>query len=298
MPEGDRMDKVTEEVKGILEKEHDVIALFLFGSRATGRERKSSDYDFFLILDRNTRDTLREDEISMLVLSRTKKLGAMVHLTFQYLFILDEDKSLLLKISSEAKPIFSKGLLFGSFGQLNLQKYYLCEWNVGIKQISSPSIVVVSSLRQQVRRLLFGYRQKYKYKGQKVHLKQGLVDGIGIIAEGDMLMIIDSMFGYLNYLLENHSCRLKILHEVYLPADKVEGIWKYRLKKQLENYFGEKDTFMREVKKIDYNLPNASLFIKFTRKGKAANTLRKMSELPDSVREYLGYFKDNLRFVP
>jgi len=287
------MDKVTEEVKGILEKEHDVIALFLFGSRAVGRERKSSDYDFFLILDRNTRDTFREDEISRLVLSRTKKLGAVVHLTFQYLFILEEDKSLLLKISSEAKPIFSKGMLFGSFGQLNLQKYYLCEWNVDMENIDPPSILAVSSLRQQARRLLFGYRQKYKYKGAKVHLKQGLVDGTGIIAEGDMLMIIDSMFKHLNYLFESHSCKLKILQEVYLPADKVEGIWKYRLKKQLENYLGEKHTFMREIKKMD-----DSLFIKFTRKGKAANTLRKISELPDSVREYLGYFKENLRFVP
>lgn len=291
------MDRIIQSVKYALEKEQDVIALFLFGSRAAGNEKKGSDYDFFLVLDRNTKDTLREDEISRIVLDKTKQFDAIVHLTFQYLYIVNEDKSLLLKISTEGKLIFSKGVLFGSFEQLSLSRYYLCEWNIDMKKISSPGIVAISSLRQQVRRLLFGYKQKYEYKGKKVHLKEGIVDNIGVIAEGDMLLVIDAMFGHLNYLLEAHFCRLKILHEVYLPADKVEGIWKYKLKKLLENYLSEKNSFVRSVQKIDYG-SDAKIFIKFIRNGKAANTLRRVNELPESVKEYLGYFEDNLSFVP
>ena len=161
------MDRIIQSVKYALEKEQDVIALFLFGSRAAGNEKKGSDYDFFLVLDRNTKDTLREDEISRIVLDKTKQFDAIVHLTFQYLYIVNEDKSLLLKISTEGKLIFSKGVLFGSFEQLSLSRYYLCEWNIDMKKISSPGIVAISSLRQQVRRLLFGYKQKYEYKGKK-----------------------------------------------------------------------------------------------------------------------------------
>ena len=130
-----------------------------------------------------------------------------------------------------------------------------------------------------------------------MHLKEGIVDNIGVIAEGDMLLVIDAMFGHLNYLLEAHFCRLKILHEVYLPADKVEGIWKYKLKKLLENYLSEKNSFVRSVQKIDYG-SDAKIFIKFIRNGKAANTLRRVNELPESVKEYLGYFKESLSFVP
>lgn len=292
------MDRIIQIVKSALEKEQDVIALFLFGSRAVGSEKKGSDYDFFVILDRNTRDILREDEISKTVLDKTKQLNAIVHLTFQYLYIVNEDKSLLLKISSEGKLIFSKGVLFGSFEQLNLNKYYLCEWNIDMSRISAPSIVVISSLRQQVRRLLFGYKQRYEYKGEKMHSKKGIVDNIGVIAEGDMLLVIDTMFEHLSYLLENHFCKLKILHEAYLPADKVEGIWKYKLKKLLENYLNEKSSFVRSVQKIDYDLPEARIFIKFMRNGKTANTLRKVKELPESVKEYLGYFRESLNFVP
>ncbi|MDI6737243.1 MAG: nucleotidyltransferase domain-containing protein [Nanoarchaeota archaeon] len=290
------MDRIIQSVKSALEKEQDIIALFLFGSRAAGNEKRGSDYDFFLILDKNTRDTFREDEISKIVLDKTKQLNAIVHLTFQYLYIINEDKSLLLKISAEGKLIFSKGMLFGSFEQLNLCKYYLCEWD--IKKISAPGIVVISSLRQQVRRLLFGYKQRYEYKGEKVHLKKGIVDNIGVIAEGDMLLVIDTMFEHLNYLLESHFCKLKILHEAYLPAGKVEGIWKYKLKRLLENYLSEKNSFARSIQKIDYGLPDAKVFIKFTRNGRAANTLRKVNELPESVKEYLGYFRENLCFVP
>ncbi|MBU2638391.1 MAG: nucleotidyltransferase domain-containing protein [Nanoarchaeota archaeon] len=291
------MDKIIAEVKETLEKEHDVIALFLFGSRAAGKEKKGSDYDFFVILDRNTKDTLREDEISRIIINKTKKLNAIVHLTFQYLYIVNEDKSLLLKISSEARLVFSKGMLFGSFKQFNLRKYYLCEWNVDMRRISSPGIVAVASLRQQIRRMLFGYKQKYNYKGARVHLKQGIVDDIGIIAEGDMLMIIDTMLGHLNYLFEKHFCSLKILHEVYLPADKMEGIWKYRLKKSLESYLAANNVFVRSIEKSG-ELPSDSLFIKFVRDGKAANTIRKAQELPDNIKEYLPYFKNKLQFVP
>lgn len=41
------MDRIIQSVKYALEKEQDVIALFLFGSRAAGNEKKGSDYDFF-----------------------------------------------------------------------------------------------------------------------------------------------------------------------------------------------------------------------------------------------------------
>ena len=77
----------------------------------------------------------------------------------------------------------------------------------------------------------------------------------------------------------------------------MEGIWKYKLKKLLENYLSEKNSFVRSVQKIDYG-SDAKIFIKFIRNGKAANTLRRVNELPESVKEYLGYFEDNLSFVP
>ena len=109
------MDRIIQSVKYALEKEQDVIALFLFGSRAAGNEKKGSDYDFFLVLDRNTKDTLREDEISRRVLDKTKQFDAIVHLTFQYLYIVNEDKSLLFKNKHRRKIDFQQGCAFRLF---------------------------------------------------------------------------------------------------------------------------------------------------------------------------------------
>jgi uncharacterized protein len=49
------IDKKLEEIVGVLKSEFMPVRLFLFGSRASGKARPDSDYDFVLVVPENTK---------------------------------------------------------------------------------------------------------------------------------------------------------------------------------------------------------------------------------------------------
>ncbi|MFO8016523.1 MAG: nucleotidyltransferase domain-containing protein [Candidatus Woesearchaeota archaeon] len=287
------MDEIIKKVSGILDKEDDVIALFLFGSRARGEGRKESDYDFYVVLDRNAKDSLREDEILKKVHEATKGCKSEVHLTFQYLFIVTEDKSLILKISSEGKLIFSKTYLIAPYRQFGLQKYFICRWGMDEKGFSgSDKKAFIRNSRLLISRMLHGYKQKYTYQGEKKESrKEGLVDNRTIFGEGGIIIMPDMMFDHIKYFIEKNRGKvavMSILNSCYIPSDSIEGIEIYNIKRELERFISTRDKtdkrlFITSITPLDSD----KLSVKFECEGedKKRNTIILRKELPQEMQK-------------
>ncbi len=282
------MNETIKNVSNILEKEKDVLALFLFGSRAREESKKDSDYDFYLILDRNTKDSLREDQLIEKVIKAAK--NAEIHLTFQYLFVVDEDKSLILKISSEGKLLFSKTYLITPYQQFGLQKYFICKWEVDEKKYAGGNKKeYIKNTKLLISRFLYGYEQKYKYKNEeKISKKQGIVDNKTVFGENGMIIIPEIIFNHVKYFLEKNRAKitqLKIVNSCYIPKDNLKHLEKFYLKKELEKIMQEetkKDLFITAIAPFD-----DALSIKFELKGEEQrrNTIKKIKELPKEIQK-------------
>ena len=288
-------DEIVEKVSSLLEREQDVLALFLFGSHARGNIKKGSDYDFYVVLDKNSKDSLREDQLSKKVFDATRECSAEIHLTFQYLFVVDEDRSLLLKINDEGDLLFSKALILGSYPQFGLQKYYVCSWEVDLDKIPRQKNreLGIRTSRQQILRLLKGHRQKYVYDGQeKVSEKRGMIDGTGLISTTSgtpgMLMVLDSMLHHLRHRIERRLGRLQVLYEVYIPREKIKGLSRYQAKQRIEFYLqrkeAQKEVFVRSFKTFD---GKHKLFVRYISKGQNKNTSLSVDALPEEIRHYI-----------
>lgn len=279
--------KAVETVIGILEKEPDVLALFLFGSHARGEHTNVSDYDFYVVLDNNTKDSLREDGLYKNVFDATRQLQVDIHLTFQYLFVLDEDKSLLLKISSEGELLFSKAFLIGSYKQAGLQKYYLCSWNINEKRILTNKREGIKTSWQLIGRLLRGYVQKYpggKYK------KQGMIDNVGIIGiqEGmpAQILVMDSMLEHVQAAIERYHGKLQILHEIYIPREKLGDLERYKIKKKLEIMLLSKDKKQGFIRSF-WSADAKSVHIRYISGVQLRHTTLNKKDIPPEVIEFL-----------
>lgn len=280
-------DQIIENVTEILKKEPDVLAIFLFGSRVKEEHTEISDYDFYVILDKNTKDSLREDELHKKVFDATKQFQCDIQLTFQYLFVLDEDKSLLLKISAEGKLLFSNAFLIGSYKQAGLQKYYLCSWNINEDNFHTNKQEGIKTSRQLIGRLLKGYTQKYsggKYK------KQGMIDNIGVIGiqEGTpvQILIMDSMFDHVRAAIERYHGKLQILQETYILREKLGDLERYVIKKKLEKILLEKykeQSFIISFWSVDAK----SIHIRYISKLQHKHTLLSKEYIPFEVIEFL-----------
>ncbi len=280
-------DKITEIVSEILEKEQDVLTLFLFGSIATGTNKTESDYDFYVILDKNTKDSIREDELSKLVFESTKEFKIEVHLTFQYLFILDEDKSLILKISNEGKLIFSKTYLIAPYKQFGLQKYFICKWGIDTRRfLSGNKESGIRTNKLLISRILYGYAQKYSYQGElKESKKEGLIDNKVMFGEKETILILDSMFNHIKCLIENKNGTLQILNTCYMPISDIKGIETYHGKKDLESFLKKDKKLSKEpfVNSVSL-LGSDTLWIRYDLKTEHCNTGINIKNLPEELQ--------------
>jgi predicted nucleotidyltransferase len=288
------MDEVINKVSETLKKEDDVLALFLFGSRAINENTKNSDYDFYVILDNNTKDSLREDEISRKVHEATEKFNQEIHLTFQYLFIVNEDKSLILKISSEGKLLFSKTYLIAQYKQFGLQRCFICKWEIDEKKfISGNKKELVRNSKLLISRMLHGYVQKYSYNGkQKESVKKGLVDNKTIFGVGEIIIVPDIMFEHMKYFIEQNRGEVSIINSCYIPADSIEGISKYYLKKDLERIIKirkkiDKALFITSIDAFDSD----KVHVKFECTGKKQTTIIPIKELPENMQKNISQEK-------
>ncbi len=287
------MDEVIKTVSETLEKEEDVLALFLFGSRARNENEEGSDYDFYVILDRNVGDSLREDELCGKIVEATKDYKRDIHLTFQYLFIVNEDKSLILKISSEGKLIFSKTYLIAPHKQFGLQKYFICTWAVDEKRFGGGNKKeFIRTSKLLINRLLYGYTQKYTYMGKPKESKRaGLVDNRNIFGEGGIIIIPDMTFDFIKYFIEKNRGELvvvKILNSCYIPTDSIEEIEKYYGKKELEKFIknrnkADTDLFMTSIAPYDLD----KIRVKFENVGEEQkrNVIISIRELPPELQK-------------
>lgn len=280
-------DQIIETVTKILKKEPDVLACFLFGSRVREEQTKISDYDFYIILDKNTKDSLREDELHKKVFNATKQFQCDIQLTFQYLFVLDEDKSLLLKISAEGRLLFSKAFLIGSYEQAGLQKYYLCSWKINEDNFHTNKQEGIKTSRQLIGRLLKGYTQKYsggKYK------KQGMIDNIGVIGVPEgipaQILIIDSMLEHIQAAIERYQGKLQIIQEVYIPREKLGDLKKYTIKKELEIMLLKKDKKQGFIRSF-WSADAKSIHIRYISGAQLMHTWQLKEDIPIDVIEFL-----------
>jgi len=280
-------DQIIEIVTEILKNEPDVLATFLFGSRVRGEDTEISDYDFYVILDKNTKDSLREDELHKKVFDATKQFQSDIQLTFQYLFVLNEDKSLLLKISSEGKLLFSKAFLIGSYKQAGLQKYYLCSWNINEDNFHTNKQEGIKKSRQLISRLLKGYTQKYqggKYK------KQGMIDNIGVIGipEGTpaQILVMDLMLDHVRAAIERYHGKLQIIQEAYIPREKLGDLEKYTIKKRLEIMLLKKDKKQGFIRTF-WSTDGKSIHIRYISGTQLMHTWPPKEDIPIEVVEFL-----------
>lgn len=266
-----------------LEKESDIIALFLFGSQAKEVGKKGSDYDFFAVLDRNAKDTLREDEIARKAIDSAKEYKEELHLTFQYLFIVDDDKSLMLKISSEGKLLFSKTYLIAPYQQIGLQKYIICKWDVDAKRSGSKEASAKNS-RLMISRALYGYTQKYEYNGKrKESRRNGFVDNKTIFGDGNEIIAPEIMFEHLKHAVEKNNGKLKMLNSCYLPLESVNMEPLYA-KMELENLLKKGQpglVFVTSVKRFDSN----KIYVKYRAGDLRKNSVMSIESLPASLQK-------------
>lgn len=286
------MDEVIKTVSETLEKEEDVLALFLFGSRARNENEEGSDYDFYAILDRNVRDSLREDEIYGKIVEATKDYKREIHLTFQYLFMVNEDKSLILKISSEGKLIFSKTYLIAPHKQFGLQKYFICRWRADEKRFGGGNKKeFIRTSKLLINRLLYGYTQKYTYRGKLKESKRvGLVDNKNIFGEGGIIIIPDMTFDFIKYFIEKNRGKLvvmKILNSCYIPWESI-NVEKYDMKKKLENFIknmNEADTELFVTSIVPYDFDKIRVKFENVGEDQKRNMIIPIRELPPEMQK-------------
>lgn len=288
-------DRIIEIVKETLEKEQDVLALYLFGSRARGDFKKISDYDFYVFLNHTTKNSLREDQLYSHISRITEEFNVDIHLTFQYLFIVDEDRSLLLKITGEGKLLFSKALLFGSFEQIGLKRYYLCLWDVNADTIQ-PLVNTKANRNkfkrmqiQLINRILKGYKQPYFYKKEKrISKKVGLIDGVGVIGDSignsRMLLVLESYLPLLHRLITEHFGTITVLYPVYIPSTSLPDLEKYILYVGLQEYL-RKEKKNSELLLLGYEIPNLEkISLNYLEGKQRMNTLISIEKLPEEIR--------------
>jgi predicted nucleotidyltransferase len=101
------LNKLTKKELNRLSKKYGIRSLYIFGSRAIGREKLSSDYDFAVILD----EKIKKEKYSQYKLNIISELLRLVNTDHIDLVILNsDDVPLLLKynIIKEGKVIFDK----------------------------------------------------------------------------------------------------------------------------------------------------------------------------------------------
>jgi len=158
-----------------LQKIKEINSVVLFGSFARGDySLKSSDIDIMVFLDREQKDAKIEAKVLNEVIKINLDKEITIHTLFQYKKIEDEDKSLMLTISTEGKVLFARKSIVISQNLLGLKDYYLIHFDT-----TNTSQVTKNKLQ----RFLYGY----KVKDKKYN---GIIDGETVFCAGRSAVLI------------------------------------------------------------------------------------------------------------
>lgn len=94
---------LTEPLRGLLQAEGGIVSAYLFGSRAEGRERRESDLDVGVLLDRSRYGTAAARFTERVRLSAL--LGAKLGLPVDVVVLNDAPPGLARRIVTQGKPI-------------------------------------------------------------------------------------------------------------------------------------------------------------------------------------------------
>lgn len=181
----EKFTRALEEASSILKKHKKITVVILFGSVARGDfSPRHSDIDLFLLIDEKEPSLKLEQELNALAIAIGNKYKITIHLTFQYLNITGEDKSLIKKIAREGRVIFNKNMLIISKDILGLRPYELIFFNT---KKATPL------QRTKFSRFLHGASLWYKKGGQKMVRKYpGAIDNQTIFEAGKGALLIEA----------------------------------------------------------------------------------------------------------
>ena len=187
-----------------LKRHKEVYMILLFGSFARkDYSLRHSDLDVYVILGRKKKDRQLEQNLEKEVLDSTLETKAPVQLTFQYLSIEEEDKSLLVKMCEEAIVLFSRGIVFTNYSALGLKKMSLVLY--GMANASQVN-------KNRFNRFINGYA-----KGRKKY--PGIVDNACVIKAGSGAVLADGInLKRMEVLASKLGVIVAVKQVVYIPA--------------------------------------------------------------------------------
>ena len=94
------MDKLEEKIKVYFKNKKEVIAVYLFGSYAEGKDRDLSDIDIGILLDRNNREFFNERKNDYIV-----ELGRLMRKDIDPVILNSASEGLLRQVFSKGKCI-------------------------------------------------------------------------------------------------------------------------------------------------------------------------------------------------
>lgn len=167
-------DEIISKIKKRLYEIKDVQAAVLFGSFARGDfSRRHSDIDIMVFIDKNEKAKKIEEKILRSVNEICLNKSVAAHIIFQYKKVEEEDKSLLLTMAEQGKPLFAKELIVIGKDIVGLKTYNLVKFDTaGLDGIT----------KNKLQRFLHGYTMnKKRYKG--------LIDEDAVLSAGKAAII-------------------------------------------------------------------------------------------------------------
>lgn len=179
----EKFNQALEETAGYLKKNKKVLAIILFGSMARGEvSPRHSDIDLFVFIDLAKSDAELEKKLLAKAIEVGNKYKVIIHLTFQYRKVEEEDKSLIKKLVQEGRVLYSKKMLIISDELLGFKPFELIIFDTkGTTQLQ----------RTKFSRFLHGAKLWYKKDGKKVVKKyEGIIDNKEIFGAGKGALLI------------------------------------------------------------------------------------------------------------
>ena len=187
-----------------LKKHEETYMIILFGSFARkDYSLRHSDLDIYVILNKKKQDKKFEQKLEKDVLNSTLETKAPVQLTFQYLSINEEDRSLLVKMCEEGIVLFSRGIVFTGYGTLGLKKIYLVSYD--LTQASQVN-------KNRFNRFVNGYtKNKKRY--------EGIIDNKNVIKAGNGALLADDIdLKKIELLAEKINVKISTKQVLYIPT--------------------------------------------------------------------------------
>lgn len=197
-------------VEDVFPKQKEILTVFLYGSVYRGDYSfRHSDLDLFMVLKHKKINAALKEKLDNLILSVEAKFGVKIHTEYQGLEIKEEDKTLVEKMLSESKIIYSSGVF--SFGTEL----------IGLK----PFLIYDFWLKESNNKTLFSKvlhgRKSWYYHGKEKIIKNypGIIDKTHFIELGrGALMVSQDKEEELKQIFENFGVRYQLKKRVYVSG--------------------------------------------------------------------------------